>query len=355
LVEISGINIPQLAAKGAFEDLSTWLDKSSSLSKSDFYENIIDSATYNDCLVYIPRTFNIQTLSGKTSVVGEKRGWSIDDIIALSKEYPDAQLMEYGTKSSMLYYMMAYNQDSFIDYTTGKCSFDSDGFKKILEFVASFPDEYDWSDDGDSTPTKLSNGQILLYSDYISELEDLQLAPALFGEDVTFIGYPTVDGSVGCMLNTNGGYAMLSKAQNKEGAWAFIEYYLNRDDTMFSWGFPSKKADMQALIDDALDIEYLTDENGQLVLDEDGNPISTESHGGMGWDDWEYEYRDVTQEEVDLFLELVAEASPASDTDDQIMSIITEETESYFAGQKSVDDVASVIQSRIQLYINENS
>jgi hypothetical protein len=37
------------------------------------------------------------------------------------------------------------------------------------------------------------------------------------------------------------------------------------------------------------------------------------------------------------------------------MNIITEETESYFAGQKSVDDVAGVIQSRIQLYINENS
>jgi ABC-type glycerol-3-phosphate transport system substrate-binding protein len=355
LVEVSSINIPQLAAKGVFEDLTAWLDKSSSLNKSDYYENILDAATYDGTLVYIPKNFSIQTLAGRSSVVGDKRGWSLDDIIKLANDNPDAQLLEYATKSSMLYYLMAYNQDQFIDYNTGKCSFDSDDFKKILEFVASFPDDYDWSEDGDSTPTMLRNGSLLLYSNYINELEDIQLAPALFDDDVTFIGYPTVDGSVGCMLNTSGGYAMTSKSQHKEGAWEFIEFYQTMEDTIFSWGFPSKKADMEELIDEALNVEYVTDENGEYVLDEDGNLISVNGHGGMGWDDWEYTYHDSTQEEIDLLLELISEATPAANTDDQIMNIITEETESYFAGQKSVDDVAGVIQSRIQLYINENS
>ena len=36
------------------------------------------------------------------------------------------------------------------------------------------------------------------------------------------------------------------------------------------------------------------------------------------------------------------------------MNIITEETAPYFAGQKSVDEVADIIQSRVRIYINES-
>ena len=40
--------------------------------------------------------------------------------------------------------------------------------------------------------------------------------------------------------------------------------------------------------------------------------------------------------------------------DDQVLSIIAEEAGAYFDGQKSVDDVAGVIQSRANIYMNEN-
>ena len=39
---------------------------------------------------------------------------------------------------------------------------------------------------------------------------------------------------------------------------------------------------------------------------------------------------------------------------DEITNIITEEAEAFFKGQKSVADVANVIQSRVQVYVNEN-
>ena len=38
----------------------------------------------------------------------------------------------------------------------------------------------------------------------------------------------------------------------------------------------------------------------------------------------------------------------------EITNIITEEAEAFFKGQKSVADVAGVIQSRVQVYVNEN-
>ena len=36
------------------------------------------------------------------------------------------------------------------------------------------------------------------------------------------------------------------------------------------------------------------------------------------------------------------------------MNIICEEADGFFAGQRSLDDVAEVIQSRVSLYMEEN-
>ena len=39
----------------------------------------------------------------------------------------------------------------------------------------------------------------------------------------------------------------------------------------------------------------------------------------------------------------------------EILNIISEEASGYFEGQKSVEDVAAVVQNRVQLYMNENN
>jgi hypothetical protein len=38
-----------------------------------------------------------------------------------------------------------------------------------------------------------------------------------------------------------------------------------------------------------------------------------------------------------------------------VYSIISEEAEAYFKGQKTVDEVADIIQSRVKIYVSENS
>jgi len=40
--------------------------------------------------------------------------------------------------------------------------------------------------------------------------------------------------------------------------------------------------------------------------------------------------------------------------DEDLMLIIEEEVAPYFEGQKSVQEVATIIQSRAQVYVNEN-
>ncbi len=62
----------------------------------------------------------------------------------------------------------------------------------------------------------------------------------------------------------------------------------------------------------------------------------------------------VTKEEADEILHVISQIDGIYEYDASIMDILLEEIAPYFAGQKSVDEAAGIIQSRVQLYINEN-
>lgn len=102
----------------------------------------------------------------------------------------------------------------------------------------------------------------------------------------------------------------------------------------------------------------MTDHEGNLVLDENGNPQPTSGAGGtLSWlDGWSYTYHHETPEELEEACSLLysARRSDTSNGNGIIMQIIGEEAEAYFKNQKTLDETVKVIQNRIQLYLNES-
>lgn len=360
ILDLSGLNIKQLAAKGVFEDLNGYLEKSEKLSREDFLENILEAYTLDGKLVSIPYGFQMSTVVGKGSEVGTEMGWTLEELIAYADAHPDALLFDSKTKDVIMMTLMAYNADYFIDWSTGECRFDSEEFKDILNFANRFPEEYDWEKEDVSTPNKIQKGQVLLYEENIYDFNGLQMCNEIFQGDASYIGYPTMDGSVGCMLSASQAYAITSKSGHKDGAWEFIEGFLTKEENpdrgFSSIGFPTMKSKLNAMAADAVEVKYHTDENGELYYDENGEPIVMGGGSSISYGDgWSYEYRIPTQEEVDLALSLMEVAKPVSYSQgDEVLNIINEEAAPFYKGQKSVDEVASVIQSRIKIYVGEN-
>lgn len=355
ILDLASLNIQQLAAKGVLEDLTPYLEKSSAVNKEDYLESIINGYTFDGKLVTIPRSFNLSTMVGKTSDLGSEMGWTLEEMMAYANANPDASLFDHYTKLSMISIMMQYNQNAFVDWETGKCSFDSEEFKELLAFANTLPAEYDWQADERSTPVKIQAGEVLLDMVYIYELNSVQEYEAMYNEPVTFIGYPNADNNSGCYFVGDETYAIASKSKNQEGAWKFIESCLKREpDNMFSWGLPTNVKYLEDMIAEETKVEYVLDENGQPMLDENGDPITMGGTHSIGYGDWEYTYHIPTEEEVATVRTLIDAAVPAFSSDNEIYKIIEEETEGYFQGQKSVDEVAGIIQSRVQLYVNEN-
>ena len=61
----------------------------------------------------------------------------------------------------------------------------------------------------------------------------------------------------------------------------------------------------------------------------------------------------MTREQLDKLLNFIFSIDKCYYNDEDIITIINEEMPSFFTGQKSAQDVAKVIQSRAQIYVNE--
>ena len=292
---------------------------------------------------------------GHSAQLGTEPGWTFDELTALAKAYPGAELFDGATKSDILRYVLTYNYNTFIDWSAGTCSFDSPEFQSILQFAASFPDQTVPDPDRPDTPARIQSGEVLLKNTFLYDFDSIQMDMAMYGEDAVCIGFPTTDGTPRHGLTTAYAYAIPSKSHNQEGAWSFIENVLAEEENARNqMGFPSMKRRLEAMMADALQEEYVLDENGDPYLDENGNPIvtGTQTTSGNGWS---YTYHTATKQEADTILSLLKGSCLASGYESrEIMGIISEEAEAFFAGQKSLSETISVIQSRMNLYVNEN-
>lgn len=334
-------------AKGIMEDLIPYVEGDADIKKENYVEKAFSAYERDGKMYGIVPSFSLSTVVGKASDVGSEPGWTIDDVMALKASKPEGtELFGYGTKDSVLRYCCMTSLDSFIDWETGECKFDDGYFEKVLEFANTFPKESQWSEDDDSVPTKIQSGRLLLQEIGISNMETYQMNALMYGEPITFIGFPT-NGGTGSYISPATSLGINSKAKSKEGAWEFLRTFLLEDyqKNNIRWNFPSLRSALDAQFEDAMEQEYYEDINGEKVK----QPKTTWSY-----DDWEAEIYAATQEEVDAVKQLIEIVDGVMTNNEEINNIIREEAAAFFEGQKSAKDVADVVQSRVKIYVNEN-
>lgn len=351
IIDLSSLDFSQYASKGIFEDLYPYMEKSG-INKEDYLENILKAYEVDGKLYGIIPKFYVSTTMAKTSLVGDVSGWTLSEMLDFVEEKNPENVFRYGNRSEIFYYCIYNNIDEFIDWETGECSFDGEEFKRTLEFAARFPENPDYSEEQEGIASMLRSDKVLLMQDSLSSVQEYQMMNGLFGEKATYIGYPNSERKGNLIQTAGGSMAMSAKSEYKDGAWEFMKTILSDEyqDSLVSeyggWGFPVKKSSLEKQFELDMTPDYYEDEEGNKIE----NPKTT-----WGYDDFEMEIMAATQEEVDAVRGLIASAEKLSgSTNEQLVNIITEESEPFFKGQKSAADTAAIIQNRIQIYVNEN-
>ena len=100
---------------------------------------------------------------------------------------------------------------------------------------------------------------------------------------------------------------------------------------------------------------YQMDENGKPVLDANGNKIK-QPLGSIGISaDKSIDYYELTQADSDELMAVINSATKVLRQDQNITDIITDECTAYFKGEKSAEETAKLVQSRVSIYVNEQS
>lgn len=357
LISIDSLdNIVSLNSKGALEDLNSYISNSSVISADDLQPSIIKGYTYDNKLIALPKDFTINTLISDSNIVGNDMGLDYDTFFDIANSNTDKEIFSYNTKNAALYTLIAQNLDDFINWETGDCEFNTDKFIRFLEYANSLPDDTSYDSDK-STPARTMSGDLLFAEAYISSLYDLQEYMNYFPDQRgIFIGYPTTEG-VGTYLQTTCPIAISSKSAHKDIAWNFIEYFVtstNYEDSENIYDFPILKSQLSSLIKSEQEVKYVMNTDGSYMLDENGEKIISNSRGTTEYDDWSYTFHFPTDEEAQLLQQLIDSGKVSPEYNTNIINIINEESEAYFEGQKTVNEVADIIQSRINIYVHEN-
>ena len=173
---------------------------------------------------------------------------------------------------------------------------------------------------------------------------------ATFGTDVSVTGFPSAAKTTACVY-PDIRICMSSTSSEKEGAWQFIrsfltdEYQENVYSNEMSTAFPVSVKALENMAKASTEQQYYTDEFG---LEQPENPLVT-----IG--DVDIELVPLKKEEADKLVDILKSVDHTAYTNYEVMDIVIEEAASYWEGEKSAREVADIIQSRISIFINENS
>ncbi len=337
IIDLNQANLDQLISQGILADIYPYMDADESFHREDYLENILTAYEKDGRLYGIMTQYGINALVGSAEKLQGIERWNLDEMLEFAAQYPDSRLLR-GTADTILSLMVTSTPGMFINWETGECYFQGEDFIRILEYAKTYGTEYDHEI---GTRGGISSGAFLMTNEHINEIDFLQVLEGMHEGKVKFIGFPVPEGS-GIRISPINSMGMSERSDHKEGVWEFFAYLYAEEPTAGGTGFsryslPITKSKLEEICQEAV------------------NPDGNIGSSSWGYDDFSVDITASTQEQVTQFKELIQSAQSLPSYDDELNNIIYEETASYFEGQKTAQEVADVIQSRVEIYVSENS
>ncbi len=301
------------AAKGYLTDLEPLLEQDAELSMDDLIPRCVEllRETYGGMYV-LPSSFYARTIMAPSEYVGENMGWTLEEFCNVANSLPDDVTLWSSGGDTLLSMILGTNGSQFVDYEAGTCDFENQTFIDLLNVCR------DRCTEGDDTEDDML--QVIPIMGRFAQFTYNNLLPAK-AAGKTMIGYPGAAGN-GMCLTFQQCMSIPASAKHPDAAWQFLRSFLTDDIQEQTHMFTPIRADV-----------YQELENNMVKNNPD----------------------EATQEEYAEAIAMPYDAGCVMVYDDPAMEIALEEAAAFFAGDKTAEDTASVIQSRVSIYLGEQS
>ena len=322
------------ASSGVLTDLNILMDADPDFNRSDFYENILNAGMRDGKLYQISQSFSLLGLAGSRSLMGDRTGWTIGEFDAFANDLPaNVRSFVNVSQEDLLTYVFQTEGDFLLD-KIGSAETEL-ALIEMLEFAwmygdpeaeiqaryaaGVFENEYEL----------VRNGELAMFTYRMANSYEYLSLMTTFGEDVVFTGYPSTHSEILCEPGAL--FAISEASQYKEEAWEFVSHFFTKDmqDQMAEqYVFPLRISSLE----ESLERDIARDKN--VSQNNDYAALMTETSAGR--------IRDI-----------ISQTNRMALIEDTVLSIVQTEAQTFFSGQKTSAEAVSVIEQRLQTYVNE--
>ncbi|WP_221414093.1 ABC transporter substrate-binding protein [Paenibacillus sp. 598K] len=331
-------NLPQhkFVEKNRLAHLNDLIADGSSFDRNTIYDNILKASQDGEGLYTIPLSFSLETIQGNTELLKElnisvdkNAPWTWSQFSDVAKK-----LKEQGGSEGYYNLMMSpllhtYIEDRYEELVgEGQPGFDSDLFRNMMEEIKSIYDEGLLNEGMASDPAKAVFRMVGIFN---------PVAALTMPSNLDYYHNPSATGKQeGVPFKAIDSLGINSKSEVQSEAWEFIKFLLS-DEMQASpdlFGLPMNKTATDKRLNEV--VEKIENGTLELPIPKDMLPSS-----------------ETIKNRIAEVQQLISEAGARKLSDLKVLTIATEEFESYKNGQKSAEEVSKLIQNRVTTYLNE--
>lgn len=358
------------ADSGHLENLTAYIQSDSEFNKSDYRVNILDALEYKNGIWFLPTdyTFNFYAYDSALLKGSAASGFGIDgkstakELIGLAETSFDGSAKIFdrpdytrGPRPDMWSLLLEENYTSFVDIENKTANFNNGSFENLLESVKKYGEEGYISKGitGQSDAEQMmqrsgedATGRFFFKPKNVSSLisfftRNLDMRLSAMGEgDTMAIGED--DEIAGIEANADGSvpftysqaYGISSNSNNKETAWAFLKFLLSEEmqlnTNLQSTALPilnsAREKKMEIMLTSMMRQQGQSLSEAQLEASAKYN-----------------EAAEKLSDQIDAYVI----------RDTAVNDMIAAEVQYFFEGNKTASEVASTLQNKVTLYLNE--
>lgn len=298
----------------------------------------LDYGRYQGEVYGVPYEVHLSVLVCSEELAAGRSSWNVEEMMD-SVRQSEASVLHWGLSgSSIVYWFGLSDKDNreFIDWENGESHLAEEPFIRFLEFAKEYQDQGNIGSFGEAS-VLIRNGVIatananVLYSNFMF-LEDAERS---FQDGAVYIGLPKVDGR-GVYLRSNCFYVN-SNSKNIEGCLEFLNYLISEEAQRKMSRYVVSSVSMPQ-VGEEVEMSAPFNIRKNILQEQIQNYTGDEG---------------LTQQQAETVFQLLLNAEAWNSPVDQIMSMVDEELDPYFAGERTAKEAAEKLHNRVQLYLDE--
>ncbi len=339
--------ITKYGKKGYLEDLWLYIDQSEDIKRGDINESVKKLYEIDGHLYGITDEISVKGIR-VSDVGGEFDGsWTVEEFVEWLADHNDVKTSSGIDNAYVFYLCLNGLMNDNVNFERGEANFINKRFLDIIKSIAALPLEKTTGSVNLYASSMIDEARMHPYltSGTVGSIEAMAREDTILGKKLEYVGYPSDSNVAKGILSPLSNVAITVNSDCKEGAYAFIEYWLKHqerelDNIESKYNFSRQRGTFYSINDVFEDtLKAGLGKRAIIINSSQGDEIRIEF--------------DVTSDYIDSAKRMLETAVAESYEQSCVKEIMSEELQYFLNGVCDAETTAQKIQNRVQLFLDE--